>query len=54
MYHVLTKREIKSFIRKYMNPYDDYTKEIKTISCIDYNGFTEYLINNKYMLKLRK
>lgn len=52
MYHRLTKKEIKAFINKYLNPYDDYTKEIKEISRIEYNGVTEYLINNKYIMKV--
>lgn len=54
MYHELTKREVKSFIKKYMNPFDDYTKEIKHISVIEYDGIKEYLINHKYMIKMYK
>lgn len=52
MYHNLTKKEIKAFIRKYLNPYDDYTKDITSISKISYNNVTEYLINQKYILKV--
>lgn len=54
MYHELTKKEIKKFIGKYLNKYDDYTKEIKHISVIEYKGVKEYLINHKYMLKVYK
>lgn len=54
MYYELTKKEVKKFIRKYLNVYDDYTKEIKNISVIEYDGVKEYLINHKYMLKVYK
>lgn len=54
MYHELSKKEIKQFIKKYMNPLDDYTKEIKHISVIEYEGIKEYLINHKYILKIYK
>ncbi len=54
MYHELTKKEIKKFIKKYMNPFDEYTKEINHISVIEYNGVKEYLINQKYLLKIYK
>lgn len=37
-----------------MNPLDDYTKEIKHISVIEYEGIKEYLINHKYILKIYK
>lgn len=52
MYHTLTKKEMKGFIKKYLNPFDEYTKEINHISMIEYNGVKEYLINNKYILKV--
>lgn len=54
MYHELSKKEIKAFIKKYMNPFDEYTKEIRYISVIEYNGVREYLINHKYILKVHK
>ncbi len=54
MYHELSKKEIKKFIKKYMNPFDEYTKEINHISVIEYNGVKEYLINQKYLLKIYK
>ncbi len=54
MYHELTKREIKAFIKKYMNPLDEYTKKIYHISSIEYNRIMEYLINYKYILKIYK
>jgi len=52
MYHELSKKEIKKFIKRYLNPYDDYIKGIKTISCINYNNVYEYLINKKYILNI--
>ena len=52
VYHELNKKEIDNFIKKYLNPYDDYTKEIKSISCINYNNIYEYLINKQYILKI--
>lgn len=54
MYHELTKKERDKFIKKYLNPMDDYTKEIKHISVIEYKGVKEYLINHKYILKVYK
>lgn len=52
MFHNLTKKEIKAFIRRYLNECDDYTKDIHHISKISYNNVTEYLINHKYILKV--
>lgn len=52
MYHNLSKKEIKAFVKKYLNPFDDYTKDIEYISVIEYNGVREYLINKKYTLKV--
>lgn len=52
MYHELSKKEINKFIKRYLNPYDDYTKEIVSISCINYNNVYEYLINKKYLLRV--
>ncbi len=52
MYHRLTKKEIRAFIRKYLNPFDDYTQNITEISSIKYNDVTEYLINNRYIIKV--
>lgn len=54
MYHNLSNKEIKKFIKKYLNPFDDYTKNIKHISVIEYNGVKEYLINGKYVVKIYK
>ncbi len=54
MYKELTKKEIKKFISKYLNPCDDYTKKINHISVIEYNSVKEYLINHKYILKIYK
>lgn len=52
MYYELTNKEIKKFIKRYLNPFDDYTKNIKHISVIEYKGVKEYLINHKYILKV--
>ncbi len=54
MYHELNSREIKKFINRYLNPFDDYTKKIKHVSVIEYNGVLEYLINHKYIMKVYK
>lgn len=54
MYYELSKKEIKAFIKKYMNPFDEYTKEIKQISVIEYEDIKEYLINHKYILRIYK
>lgn len=54
MYHELRKSEIKKFIKKYLNPFDDYTKKINSIIVIEYKGVKEYLINHKYILKVYK
>ncbi len=54
MYHELTKKEREKFIKKYLNPMDDYTKKITHISVIEYKGVKEYLINHKYILKVYK
>ncbi len=54
MYHELTKKEISKFIRRYFNINDSYTKSIKNVSVIEYNGIKEYLINSQYMLRIYK
>lgn len=54
MYYELNKEEIKKFIRKYFNAYDDSTKFINHISRIEYKGVKEYLINHKYTLRVYK
>lgn len=53
MYHELTKKEIRGFIKEFMNPFDDYTKKITHISRIEYKGITEYLINHQYLLRVK-
>ena len=50
MYKVLNKKEISSFERKYPFILCD---DIKDISLIEYNGVCEYLINNKYLFKIK-
>lgn len=52
MYRELSNKEIKAFIKRYLNEYDDYTKEINHISVIEYNNIKEYRINHKYTLKV--
>ncbi len=54
MYYELSKREIKKFIKKYLNESDPYISLINHISRIDYNGVVEYRINYKYTLKVYK
>ena len=54
MYYELSKREIKKFIKKYLNDSDPYISLINHISRIDYNGVVEYRINYKYTLKVYK
>ena len=54
MYYELSKREIKKFIKKYLNESDPYISLINHISRIDYNGVIEYRINYKYTLKVYK
>ena len=54
MYHILTEKEIKKFIERYLNPNDEYIRDIKKISSIKYKGITEYLINDKYIIRMYK
>lgn len=54
MYYELNKKEIKKFIKKYFNQYDDYTKNINHISRIEYKHVEEFLINHRYILKVYK
>lgn len=54
MYYELSKREIKKFIKRYLNENDPFIDRINHISRIDYNGVVEYRINRKYTLKVYK
>jgi hypothetical protein len=54
MFKVLNKKELKAFINKYFNIYDEYVKTIKRVSSISYRGITEYLINDQYIIRMYK
>ena len=52
MYHELSNIEIDKFIKKYLYPYDYFKSNIISISCINYNNISEYLINKKIILRV--
>ena len=52
MFYRLNKRQIKAFIKKYFNEYDEFVKDIRSISCISYKGIKEYRINNIFTLRI--
>ena len=54
MYRELSKKEIKKFIKRYLNSDDEYTKNINHISVIEFNGVKEYRIDHKWTLKIYK
>ncbi len=54
MYHELSKKEIKKFIKKYLNKDDQDINKINHISVIEFNGVKEYRMNHKYTLRVYK
>ena len=52
MYHELSNIEIDKFIKKYLYPYDYFKSNINSISCINYNNISEYLINKEFILRV--
>lgn len=52
MYHELSNIEIDKFIKKYLYPYEYFKSNIISISCINYNNISEYLINKKIILRI--
>ena len=54
MSKILNQIELQEFIKKYFNIYDEYTRLINKVSCISYKGVTEYLINDKFMIRMYK
>ena len=54
MYHELNTRERKLFINKHLDIHAEYIKDIKKISRISYGGVDEYMINNKYLIRIYK
>ena len=52
MYYELNIRQRMLFIKKYLDEYATYVKGIYKISCVTYKGIKEYLINDKYLLKI--
>lgn len=52
MYHELSYNEIDKFIKKYLYPYEYFKSNIISVSCINYNNISEYLINKEFILKV--
>ena len=52
VYHELSQKEIDKFIKKYLYPYEDFKQVINSISCINYNNISEYLINKQFILRV--
>ena len=54
MYYELNTRERKLFIKKHLDIHAEYIKDIKKISRISYGVVDEYMINNKYLIRMYK
>ena len=52
VYHELSNIEIDKFVKKYLYPYDYFKSNINSISCINYNNISEYLINKEFILRV--
>lgn len=46
MYRILKDTELEEFINKY---FSIWKQDIFKVSCIEYNGVKEYLINEHYL-----
>lgn len=51
MYKELNKQELQVFIEKY---FKEWSKDIKKVSMISYNGIDEYLINEHYLFRVEE
>ncbi len=54
MYYELNKKEIKKFIKKYLNPNEEHVNKINSITCIEYDKLSVFVINKKYTIKIYK